>query len=82
MNILLFFFFPDFSEVGGVGGVGRVQAGVHLRLLQRQTAAPGAGAVASGTAAVGAGGGDVAQEAGGVDTFSKTELGLVTENVG
>ena len=68
MNILLRFFFR-ISEVGGVGGVGRVQVGVHLRLLPRASPAPGTGAVASGTAAVGVGGGDVAQEARGVDGF-------------
>jgi len=60
-------FFFRISQVGGVGGVGRVQVGVHLRLLQRASPAPGTGAVASGTAAVGVGGGDVAQEARGVD---------------
>lgn len=56
-----------FFRISQVGGVGRVQVGVHLRLLQRASPAPGTGAVASGTAAVGVGGGDVAQEARGVD---------------
>ena len=48
-------------EVGGVGGVGRVPAGVQLRLLWRQAAQVGTGAVAGGAAGVG--GGDVAPEA-------------------
>lgn len=43
-----------------------------MRLLQRASPAPGTGAVASGTAAVGVGGGDVAQEARGASPRSRS----------
>lgn len=58
-------------RVGGVGGVGRVPAGVQLRLLWRQAAQVGTGAVAGGAAAAGVGGGDVAPEARGASPGSR-----------